>query len=211
MRVILADDHSLFRDGIASLLEQADYQIIAQVDNGRDAIEATRKLKPDLLLLDLLIGEVSGLEALQTIKAELPKTFVVILTVSDADQDLFAAIRAGADGYILKEVKADEFLDLLGGLARGEVAINRKTATRLVSGYQTLTKQKETQGKLSSRELETLELLGRGFSNRVIAERMFISENTVKYHIRNIMQKLNVQNRTEAVALALHEGLIEKK
>jgi DNA-binding NarL/FixJ family response regulator len=210
MRVVLVDDHSLFRDGIASLLEQAGYAVVSQVDNGESALAAVRQYQPDLVLLETLIDGVSGIEVLRTIKVEWPQIQVVILTVSDADEHLFDAIRAGADGYILKGVKADEFLDLLSGLNHGEAAINRRTAKRLMLGYQTLTQQNETQDKLSAREFEALELMGQGLSNRAIADRMFISENTVKYHIRNIMQKLDVQNRTEAVALALREGLIEK-
>jgi DNA-binding NarL/FixJ family response regulator len=211
MRVVLADDHSLFRDGIASLLEQAGYEVVAQADNGQAALEAVRKLHPDLVLLDIVMSGMSGLETLQIIKTEIPETRVVMLTVSDSDEDLFDSIRSGADGYILKGVKADEFLDLLAGLRRGEAAISRKTATRLISGFQSLTQQQETRNRLSARELETLGLMGEGLSNRAIAERMFISENTVKYHIRNILQKLTVQNRTEAVALAFREGLIEEK
>jgi DNA-binding NarL/FixJ family response regulator len=211
MRIVLADDHSLFRDGIASLLEQAGYEVVAQANSGQTALEVVRKHKPDLVLLDILMSGMGGIETLQIIKNEFPETRVVILTVSDADEDLFDSIRSGADGYILKGVKAEEFLDMLSGLERGEAAISRKTATRLISGFQTLTQEKETRNKLSTRELETLELMGKGLSNRAIAERMFISQNTVKYHIRNILRKLTVQNRTEAVALALREGIIEEK
>ena len=169
MRVVLADDHSLFRDGIASLLEQAGYEVVAQADDGLQTIAAVRKLKPDLVLLDIVMGEMNGLEALEIIKAEFPQTYVVMLTVSTEDDDLFAAIRAGADGFILKGVKAKEFLDLLSGLERGEAAISRRTATRLVAGFQTLTRQKETLGKLSAREVEALALMGRGLSNKLIA------------------------------------------
>jgi len=211
MRVVLADDHSLFRDGIASLLEQAGYDVVAQADSGDTALIAVRKHKPDLVLLDIIMSGVNGLEVLRQIKTEWPQIQVVMLTVSDADDHLFESIRYGADGYILKGVRADEFLDMLAGLSRGEAAISRKTATRLISGFQTLNRKEETRNKLSTRELETLKLMGQGLSNKAIAERMFISDNTVKYHIRNILQKLAVQNRTEAVALALREGLIERK
>ncbi|HBX67861.1 MAG TPA: DNA-binding response regulator [Chloroflexi bacterium] len=211
MRVVLADDHSLFRDGIASLLEQAGYEVVAQAEDGQMALDAIRLHKPDLVLLDVVMTGMDGVETLQHIKAEWPQIKVVMLTVSDADEHLFASIRSGANGYILKGVKANEFLEMLAGLERGEAAISRKTAARLISGFQALTRQKETRNKLSGRELETLRLMGHGLSNRAIAEQMFVSENTIKYHIRNILHKLEVQNRTEAVALALREGLIEQK
>jgi len=211
MRVVLADDHSLFRDGIASLLEQAGYEVVAQADNDETTLTAVRKHQPDLVLLDIIMTGVNGIEVLRQIKTEWPQIRVVMLTVSDSDDHLFESIRSGADGYILKGVRADEFLDMLAGLSRGEAAISRKTATRLISGFQTLNQKEETRNKLSARELETLGLMGQGLSNKAIAESMFISDNTVKYHIRNILQKLAVQNRTEAVALALREGLIEEK
>ena len=211
MRIVLADDHSLFRDGIASLLEQAGYDVVAQSNNGESTLEAVRQYQPDLVLLDIMMAGMNGVEVLRQIKADWPKIQVVMLTVSDADEHLFDSIRTGANGYILKGVKAKEFLDLIAGLERGEAAISRQTATRLMAGFQTLTQQKETREKLSPRELETLKLMGQGLSNKSIAEQMFISQNTVKYHIRNILQKLTVQNRTEAVAFALREGLIQEE
>ena len=210
MRVIVADDHSLFRDGITSLLEAAGYEVVEQVGNGKLAIEAVRQHQPDLVLLDIKMPVVDGIEALKVIRAEFPDLRVVILTVSDDDEDLFAAIQAGADGYLLKDLTSDEFLEMLSGLERGEAAISRKVTTQLIAGFQQLSTQTtDTRNQLTDRELEILRLLADGLSNKIIADRLFISENTVKYHIKNILQKFGVQNRTEAVAMAIRQGLLE--
>ena len=208
LRVVVADDHSLFRDGITSLLEAAGYDVVEQSNDGQGAVEAVRSTNPDLVLLDISMPKMDGLEALQLIKSEYPETCVVILTVSDDDNDLFSSIRAGADGYLHKDLDASEFLEMLAGLERGEAAITRKTAARLMSGFQQMTEQTKNVGALTKREIQLLHWMVEGHSNREIAKELFISENTVKYHIRNIFQKLEVQNRTEAVAYALREGLI---
>jgi DNA-binding NarL/FixJ family response regulator len=210
MRVIVADDHSLFRDGITSLLEAAGYEVVEQVGNGKLAIEAVRQHQPDLVLLDIKMPVVDGIEALKVIRSEFPDLRVVILTVSDDDEDLFAAIQAGADGYLLKDLTSDEFLEMLSGLERGEAAISRKVTTQLIAGFQQLSTQTtDSRNQLTDREFELLHLLADGLSNKIIAERLFISENTVKYHIKNILQKFGVQNRTEAVAMAIRQGLLE--
>lgn len=209
MRVVVADDHSLFRDGITSLLEAAGYEVVEQSSDGQEAVEAVRRFRPDLVLMDISMPKMGGLEALKLIKTEFPDTRVVILTVSDDDNDLFATTRAGANGYLQKDLDAREFLEMLGGLARGEAAITRKTAARLMSGFQNLIQETETADQLTEREIQLLRWMVEGYSNKAIAKELFISENTVKYHIRNIFQKLMVQNRTEAVAYALREGLID--
>ncbi len=209
MRVVVADDHSLFRDGIISLLEAADYDVVAQVGDGSSALDAVRRHKPDLILLDISMPVMSGLEALQLIKAESPLTKVIMLTVSDSDDDLFQAIETGADGYLLKDLDASEFLDILEGIQKGEAAITRKIAARIMGRVKDLAQKKgEEKEVLSPREVEVIALLGKGLPNRAIAERLFVSENTVKYHVRNILQKLGSQNRTEAVANAMRMGLI---
>ncbi len=209
-RVIVADDHSLFRDGITSLLEAAGYEVVEQVGDGEMAIDAVRRLNPDLILLDITMPQKDGIEALQVIKDEYPQVRVVMLTVSDDDEDLFVAIQSGADGYLLKDLNSDEFLEMLKGLEIGEAAISRRMTSRLFSGFQELSKQTEGSRNLfTERELELLGLMADGLSNKGIAEKLFISENTVKYHIRNILQKFGVQNRTEAVAMAIRQGLLE--
>ncbi len=209
-RVMVADDHSLFRDGIVSLLEAAGFDVVAEAGTGKDILEAIQLSTPDLVLLDLTMPGMSGLEALKQIKLDHPEVKVVILTVSDDDDDLMAAIQAGASGYLLKDLDSQEFLELLSGLERGEAPMTRKTASRLMSRLAT---PRHDTGKslphLSDRELEVLGLVSRGMANKTIADKLSISENTVKYHMKNILQKLDVQNRTEAVSHALQNGLVE--
>ena len=209
-RVLVADDHSLFRDGITSLLEAAGYEVIGQVGDGEQAIDAVQRFEPELILLDISMPRIGGLEALRKIKSDYPHIQVVMLTVSNDDDDLFAAIQAGADGYLLKDLNTNEFISLLEGLEKGEAAIDRKMTTRLMDGYKKLaTEDNQVKNRLTNREVELLHLMVDGTSNKGIAEKLFISENTVKYHIRNILQKLDVQNRTEAVGLAIKKGLLD--
>jgi len=209
-RVIVADDHSLFRDGITSLLEAAGYEVVEQVGDGESAINVIRKLEPDLVLLDISMPKKTGIETLQEIRKEYPELLVVMLTVSDDDDDLFSAIQAGANGYLLKDLNSSEFLSLLEGLESGEAALNRKMISRVMNGYQKLASRgPDPQKGLTKREIELLHLMVDGLSNKKIAERLFISENTVKYHIRNILQKLGVHNRTEAVGYAIRKGLLD--
>ncbi|HEY4690892.1 MAG TPA: response regulator transcription factor [Anaerolineae bacterium] len=211
MRVLVADDHSLFRDGIVSLLEAAGYQVVGQVGTGRAAVDVARQLKPDLVLMDITMPEMTGIEALRAIRAEMPEVQVVMLTVSDEDANLFEAIQAGARGFLLKNLNANEFLDMLEGLKRGEAAITRQTVARLMEGYAKPPKPPPGPAEsLTQREIELLQLIVDGLSNKAIGERLGLSENTVKYHIKNILQKLGAQNRTEAAAHALRDGLIKQ-
>jgi DNA-binding NarL/FixJ family response regulator len=210
MKVLVADDHSLFRDGIISLLEAADFEVVGQVGNGRMAVEETLRLHPDLVLMDISMPQLNGLEALRQIKAALPDTQVVMLTVSEEDADLFEAIKSGAHGYLLKDLNAYEFLVMLGGLQRGEAAITRKTVRRLMEGFAASSRQRHSLIEdLTQREIQLLQLVAEGLSNKALAQRLSISENTVKYHLKKILQKLGVQNRTEAVAYAIGTGLIK--
>ncbi len=210
MRVLVADDHSLFRDGIISLLEAAGFDVVGQVGDGQAAVEAALHLRPDLVLLDITMPQMSGLGALRLIKAKLPETQVVMLTVSDDNADLFAAIESGAVGYLLKDLNADEFFEMLDGLQRGEAAMTRQTTTRLMKGFADRSHQRAGLAEsLTQREIELLRLVAEGMSNKAIAQTLSISENTVKYHIRNILQKLGVQNRTAAVTRAIRAGMLD--
>ena len=209
MRVLVADDHALFRDGIVSLLEAADFQVVGQASDGQEAVEAALRLRPDLVLLDIDMPRLGGLEALCQIKAELPDTHVVMLTVSKEDADLFRAIQSGAQGYLLKDMSADEFLEMLNGLERGEAAISRKTAARLIDGLASPQQATKPSVCLTRREIELLELVAEGLPNTAIAQKLSVSENTVKYHLKKIFQKLGVQNRTEAVMHAVRAGWIK--
>ncbi|MFX0144663.1 MAG: response regulator [Candidatus Hodarchaeota archaeon] len=210
MRVLVADDHSLFRDGIVSLLEAAGFEVVGQVGDGQSAIEKARLLRPDLVLMDITMPEMNGLEALRQIRSMLPDTKVVMLTVSEDDSDLYEAIRLGASGYLLKSLNADEFLEMLEGLGHGEAVMTRETTSRLMRGFADLAhRQEPSPDRLSPRELELLQLVAEGHSNKAIGQRLSVSVNTVKYHMKNILQKLGAQNRTEAVMLAIRSGLIK--
>ncbi len=209
MRVLVADDHSLFRDGLISLLEAAGLDVVGQAGDGLTAVEMTLSLRPDLVLLDIAMPHMDGLEALRLIKEKLPETQVVMLTVSEDDGNVIAAIKSGAQGYLLKSLHAEEFLEMLDGLQRGEAAMTRQTTTRLMKGLAEPSLQRAAPSQsLTEREIELLQLVAEGLSNKAIAQTLSVSENTVKYHIRNILHKLNVQNRTEAVTQAIRAGLL---
>lgn len=208
MRVLVADDHSLFRDGLASLLEAAGHDVVGQVGDGEAAVVAARSLRPDLVLLDISMPLVDGLQALRRIKGDAPEVQVVMLTVSDDDTSLFEALRNGAQGYLLKSLNASEFLAMVEGLGKGEAALSRKTTARLIEGLAKPEDVAAPHAHLTERERELLALVARGLSNKAIAAEMSISENTVKYYMKNILQKLGAQNRTEAAAYALRAGLV---
>lgn len=208
MRVLVADDHSLFRDGVVSLLEAGGFEVVGQCGDGRAAVEAALRLRPDVVLLDLTMPVLTGLEALKEIRAAWPEALVVMLTASDDDDSLFHASEAGARGYLLKSLPADQFLDMLRGLEHGEAAMTRQTTARLLAGMSraahTSTPDPDA---LTPQEIRLLQYLADGLTNKAIAQAMSLSENTVKYHIKNILQKLGAQNRTEAAAYAVHSGL----
>jgi DNA-binding NarL/FixJ family response regulator len=213
MRVLLADDHALFRDGLRSVLEARGLEVVGEAKNGREAVELNKRLRPDVVLMDLSMPDLDGLAATKLILAEQRDARVVILTASEEDADLFEAIKSGAQGYLFKNVQSDELVRSLEGVARGEPALTPALARKLlgefakppaparstaVEGYEALTE----------REREVLDLLVQGItSNRELAERLVVSENTVKYHLRNILDKLHVQNRAQVVAYAMRHGV----
>jgi DNA-binding NarL/FixJ family response regulator len=212
MNVLVADDHALFRDGIISLLVAADHRVIGQAGDGDAAVKAAFELKPDLVLMDIQMPGLSGLDALEQIKQNSPLTRVVMLTVSDDDENILTAMERGADGYLLKDLNSREFLECIRGLEQGSLAVTRKTATQLISRYQNLLRQEGGEKELlSGREVQVLELVGEGMSTSDIAQKLYISENTVKYHVRNILQKLGAHNRAEAISHAVQKGLIEAR
>lgn len=212
MKVLVADDHALFRDGIISLLTAADYHVIGQVGDGDEAVQATAELNPDLVLMDIDMPKLNGLEALKKIKEHNPLTRVVMLTVSDNDENIMTAIKMGADGYLLKDLSSKDFLECIQGLEQGNLAVTKKTATQLISRFQNLLKKCDGEKEvLTTKEVEVLELVGNGSSTKDIAKKLYISENTVKYHVRNILQKLGANNRAEAISHAVQKGLIEAR
>lgn len=208
MRVLVVDDYALFRDGIISLLEAGGYTVIGQANNGSEAVEKAMALLPDLILMDLHMPVMDGLEALKNIKALNPEIKVVMLTVSEEDENLLEAIRSDANGYILKHISAGELFKLLENLERGEAAIMPSIAMRLFKHVTHAGGGNVEKSPLSERETEVLKLISAGKSNRDIATDLSISENTIRFHIKNILQKLSVTNRKEAVLHAVKHGLI---
>jgi DNA-binding NarL/FixJ family response regulator len=212
MRVLIADDHPLFRDGIRALLETRGIEVVGEARNGREAVDRARRLRPDVLLMDLSMPELNGLAATRLISAELPDVQVVILTGSEDETDLFEAIKSGAKGYLLKNLAAQQVVELLEGLARGEPALTPGLAKKLLDEFARPSSgsQRASQpDSLTEREREVLELLVQGVtSTRELAERLVVTENTVKYHLRNMLDKLHVQNRAQVVAYAVRHGMV---
>jgi DNA-binding NarL/FixJ family response regulator len=213
MRILIADDHALFRDSLRSLLEARDYEVVGEAENGEEAVELAWKHKPDVLLMDLGMPKKSGLEATRQVVAELPEVRVVILTASDDDADLFEAIKSGAKGYLLKNLESATFFSLLEGVGRGEPALTPTLAKKLLeefakpAGRPTADRDPDA---LTDREAEVLEQMVRGVtSNRKLAESLGVSENTVKFHVRNILDKLHLNNRAQVVGYALRHQLVE--
>jgi DNA-binding NarL/FixJ family response regulator len=214
MRVLIADDHGLFRDGLRSLLESRGIDVVGEARNGREAVDLALRLRPDVVLMDLTMPELRGLEATRLLSTQAPEVKVVVLTASEDDADLFEAIKSGAQGYIFKNLESNEFFRLLDGVARGEPALTPSLARKLLREFARPATPATTPGRvpdgLTAREQEVLELLVVGLtSNRDLAERLAVSENTVKYHLRNILDKLHLQNRAQVIAYALRSGLVQ--
>jgi len=211
MRILVVDDHSLVRDGITSMLEAAGYTVVGQSGDGESAVSDALRHHPDVVLMDIAMPKMSGIEALRLIREAAPDIKVVILTISEDENTLIDAIQLGASGYMLKSSSGDEFLRCLKSLEDGELALNRSTATHLIQSLMEVRSGvKDQRPTLTERECEILQLVADGYSNKVIGQRLSVSENTVKYHIKKILQKLNAQNRTEAVAYAMRLGLLDK-
>jgi two-component system NarL family response regulator len=205
IRVLLADDHSLFRAGISSVLSnREDIKVIGEATDGLEAIEKAKKLLPDVILLDLNMPNCSGPEAIQVLQSELPNINILILTISDKETDLMAAIKAGAKGYILKDAELDELIRSIHHIARGGVIVSPSMAAKLLNEFKKIDAVKNSaDSALSEREGEVLNLVAKGASNKEIAAELFISEHTVKTHLHNIMRKLRVSNRSQVAAYAI--------
>lgn len=210
MRVLLADDHALFRAGIASLLRAWGMDVVGQAANGVEALELARALRPDLVLMDVAMPEADGLQATRLIKAELPEIRIVIVTVSDEDEYLFEAIKSGAEGYLLKDMSENELERTLRALEAGEPALSPGLAAKLLDEFGRLAREgpAKDESELSAREREVLQLVAEGATNREVAGKLYLSEHTINFHMRNILQKLHLRNRAQAVAYAVRTGLV---
>jgi DNA-binding NarL/FixJ family response regulator len=212
LRILIADDHTLFRDSLRSLLTAQGFEIVGEAREGGEAIELTRRLLPDIVLMDLSMPGLDGLAATRLISAELPQVKVVVLTASDDDAKLFEAIKSGAQGYLLKNLESREFFALLEGVGRGEPALTPLLASKLLQEFARPPRpaaESHDPDALTDREREVLELLVRGVtSNRKLANNLGVSENTVKFHVRNILDKLHLHNRAQVVGFALRHGMV---
>jgi two-component system NarL family response regulator len=215
IRVLIADDQALFRRGLYVVLGTEErIEVVAEAEDGEDAIAKAEELVPDVVLMDVRMPRVNGIEAARRIRDLLPSTKILMLTVSDEEDDLYEAIKAGANGYLLKEISVEEVADAIHAVVQGQSLISPSMASKLLSEFNSLARQAAAQEQLpapvlTARELEVLKLVARGMSNRDVADQLFISENTVKNHVRNILEKLHLHSRMEAVMYAVRKRLLD--
>jgi DNA-binding NarL/FixJ family response regulator len=211
LRLLLVDDHALFREGLISLLSyQDDFIVVGEAEDAESALEQVRALQQDIVLMDVELPGEDGVAATQRLKLEMPEITVVMLTVHDDSQTLFEAIKVGAQGYLVKNVRSRELLEQLRRLARGEAAISRRMAARILEEIRGETEPYGPGEELTDRELEVLELVAARLSNAEIAERLVISEHTVKNHMKSILSKLHLHNRHQAAAYGIARGWLPR-
>lgn len=223
--IIIIDDHQLFREGVKRILDfEASFDVVAEGDDGSEAMELVEKYKPDVVIMDINMPNVNGIEATQMLISRYPETKVIILSIHDDENYVQHALKTGAQGYLLKEMDADALIEAVHVVAEGGSYLHPKVTHNLVKEYRRLAAE-ENAGHdsvqtpeirrplhlLTRRECEVLQLLADGQSNRTIGETLFISEKTVKNHVSNILQKMNVNDRTQAVVLAIKNGWVEVK
>ena len=210
IRVLIADDHKLFRQGLISLMRTREdlVEVVAEAETGIEAVRLAGLLHPDVILMDIYMPQGNGLQATSEIHQRYPEIAVVILTSSESDEHLYESVRLGASGYLLKSLDAEELFSLLTGVLHGEAAMTKAMAARLLKGIAKRSADPD-QGEepLTERELMVLKLVAKGESNPQIAESLSISVNTVKSHLKSILEKLQLDNRTQAAAYAVNRGL----
>ncbi|GAB4268212.1 MAG: response regulator transcription factor [Thermoleophilia bacterium] len=210
LRTVIADDHRLFRQGLASLMKTRPdlVTLIGEAETADQAVSLCERLHPDLILLDIYLPGPNGLDAAARIRNHFPDVAVVMLTASELGEHLDQALRLGVAGYLLKDLDAAELFDLVEGVSRDEVAVTRAIASRMLKSLATGESQESHTPGLTAREAEVLRLVARGASNPQIAAELHVTVNTVKAHLRRILEKLNVQNRTQAAAYAMRRGML---
>ncbi|GLU49670.1 response regulator [Nocardiopsis ansamitocini] len=216
IKVLVVDDHAFFRRGLVSVLaEESDIDVVGEAADGEDAVTQAGDLLPDVVLMDVRMPKTSGIAACTGIKNMVPSAKIVMLTMSDEEEDLFEAIKAGATGYLLKEISVVELPEAVRAVAGGQSFINPSMATKLIGEFATLAKKEKGRPqslpapRLTAREKEVLRLVARGLNNKDIGEELYISDNTVKNHVRNILEKLQLHSRTEAAVYAIREKFLD--
>lgn len=205
IRILLADDHPLFREGVAASLAAPDFEVVAQAGSGAEAVELALRLRPDMVLLDVSMPDMDGIAAAARITAALPEIRIMMLTVSENPQSLLAALKAGAHGYVLKGVSAYELRNIVRSIAAGEAYVTPTLAAELLTEF-SRPRLPDSFSTLTARETDVLDLLSQGLSNREIGEQLHLAEKTVKHHMTVILQKLHVRTRTEAALMAVQHG-----
>ncbi|KAA0232940.1 MAG: Transcriptional regulatory protein DegU [Acidimicrobiales bacterium] len=215
IRVIICDDHALFRRGLLMVLEaEGGIEVVGEAADGHEAVATATELTPDVALMDVRMPILSGIDATRAINEAVPACKIIMLTVSDDEDDLFEAIKAGATGYLLKEISIEEVADAIRAVQGGQSLVTPSMASKLLVEFTNLSKRADSPDhagtpRLTDRELEVLRLVAEGMSNRQIAEELGISENTVKNHVRNILEKLHLHSRMEAVIYAVREKILD--
>jgi NarL family two-component system response regulator LiaR len=210
--VLIVDDHEIVRRGIRAYLEtQPDFNVIGEAASGEEAIQMALNLVPDVVLMDLILPGMDGVESTRRIKSLSPRTQIVVLTSYHEDEHIFPALKAGATAYILKDIRMEQLAEALHKAVNGEVTLHPRVAARVLQNIRgEWEEERNPYTELTERELEVLKLLANGLSNSRIAEQLFISENTVKGHISNILSKLHLADRTQAAAFAWREGIVRR-
>jgi two-component system NarL family response regulator len=213
VRVVVVDDQELFRRGLTMLLGvEPDIEVVGEAGDGSSAIDLVLETVPDVVLLDVRMPKRGGLDACMRIKEQVPSTRIIMLTVSDEEGDLYEAVKNGASGYLLKDSSIDEVAQAVRVVAEGQSLISPSMAAKLIDEFKEISRTDREQGsapRLTDRELEVLRLVAKGLNNREVAKQLFISENTVKNHVRNILDKLQLHSRMEAVMYAVREKLLD--
>jgi DNA-binding NarL/FixJ family response regulator len=218
LRILLADDHGLFVEGLTNLLRAGGYKVVGAARDGLEALQLARSLHPDVILMDIRMPGLDGLSATRLVQAEMPEIKIVMLTTSTEDADLFEAIKCGASGYLLKNLEPDELFDYLAGLGCGEAPLSRELSARVLREFARQAGALDAHAaaglpgappgpELTPREYEVLTLVADGLSYREVGAALSLSENTVKYHMREILQRLHLKNREQVVAYALRSGV----
>jgi len=209
IRIMITDDHPVVREGLSAMLSrEQDFEVVGEAVNGKEAIEKARNLKPDVVLMDLRMPEVDGVEAMRQIRVDNPDIKFIVLTTYDNDEYIFRGIEAGARAYLLKDSPREEMFRAIRVVSEGGSLIEPAVAGKVLDRFAKLSRQVQMPETLSEREVEVLRLIAKGTSNKIVATSLNISESTVKTHIQNIFNKLEVNDRTEAVTEAIKKGII---